>query len=64
MQRASVPGFRPAAEIVMATPDLSQLVVLEGHARLTAIFVGGHERRVTVRAYLGVSPEIERWDCF
>jgi hypothetical protein len=50
--------------IVMATPDLSRLVVLEGHARLTAIFVGGLERRLTVRAYLGVSPEIERWDCF
>jgi hypothetical protein len=50
--------------IVMATPDLARMVVLEGHARLTAIFVGGHERRLTVRAYLGVSPEIERWDCF
>ncbi len=50
--------------IVMATPDLSELVILEGHARLTAIFVGGHQDRLTVRAYLGVSPEIRRWDCF
>jgi hypothetical protein len=50
--------------IVVATPDLTELVVLEGHARLAAIFVGGHERRLTVNAYLGVSPEIERWDCF
>jgi hypothetical protein len=50
--------------IVMATPDLSRMVVLEGHARLTAIFVGGFERRLTVRAYLGLSAEIERWDCF
>lgn len=50
--------------IVMGTPDLSRLVLLEGHARLTAIFVGGLERRLSVRAYLGVSPEIERWDCF
>lgn len=50
--------------IVMATPDLGDLVLLEGHARLTAIFVGGLQRRLTVRAYLGLSAEIEQWDCF
>jgi hypothetical protein len=50
--------------IVMATPDLSQLVLLEGHSRLTAIFVGGLQRRLTVRAYLGLSEAIEQWDCF
>jgi hypothetical protein len=50
--------------IVMATPDLSELVVLEGHARLTAIFVGGLQRRLTVRAYLGLSAAIRQWDCF
>jgi hypothetical protein len=50
--------------IVVGTPDLSKLVVLEGHARLTAIFVGGLERRLSVFAYLGVSDAIERWDCF
>lgn len=50
--------------IVMATPDLGSLVLLEGHARMTAIFVGGHQRRITVRAYLGLSPAIERWGCF
>jgi hypothetical protein len=27
--------------IVMAAPDLGELVLLEGHARLTAVFVGG-----------------------
>jgi hypothetical protein len=48
----------------MATPDLSELVVLEGHARLTAIFVGGLQRRLTVRAYLGLSAAIRQWDCF
>jgi hypothetical protein len=50
--------------IVMATPDLGELVVLEGHARLTAIFVGGLQRRLTVRAYLGLSAAIRQWDCF
>ena len=50
--------------IVMATPDLGRLVVLEGHARLTAIFVGGHQRRLTVRAYLGLSDAVEHWGGF
>lgn len=50
--------------IVMATPDGSELVVLEGHARLTAIFVGGLQRRLAVSAYVGVSNEIKHWDCF
>lgn len=50
--------------IVMATPDLKDLVLLEGHARLTAIFVGGLQRRLTVRAYLGLSETIKQWSCF
>lgn len=50
--------------IVMAKPDLGKLVVLEGHARLTAVFIGGLQRRLVIRAYLGLSPEIERWGCF
>jgi hypothetical protein len=47
--------------IVMATPGLGELVLLEGHARLTAIFVGDHQRRLTVRGYLGVSAATDRW---
>jgi hypothetical protein len=50
--------------IVMAPPDLSKLVLLEGHARLTAVFVGELQRRLVIRAYLGLSPEIEQWGCF
>ncbi len=50
--------------IVMATPDLGELVLLEGHARLTAVFVGGLQQRLTVRAYLGLSPAIEQWNAF
>jgi hypothetical protein len=50
--------------IVMGTPDLSDLVLLEGHARLTAIFVGGLQRRISVNAYVGLSKELSKWDCF
>ncbi|GAA2590513.1 hypothetical protein GCM10010435_81470 [Winogradskya consettensis] len=50
--------------IVMATPDLGELVLLEGHARMTGLFVAGLERRVPVRAYLGVSAAIKHWNCF
>jgi hypothetical protein len=50
--------------IVMGTPGLRELVLLEGHARLTAIFVGGLQRRLAVRTYLGLSDEIEQWSCF
>ncbi|GIM91164.1 hypothetical protein [Paractinoplanes toevensis] len=34
--------------IVMATPDLSRLVVLGGHARLAVLDVAGLEQRLTV----------------
>lgn len=50
--------------IVMGAPDLCDLVLLEGHARLTAIFVGGLQRRLTVRAYLGLSAAIKQWSGF
>ena len=50
--------------IVMGTPDLGELVLLEGHSRLTAIFVGGLQQRLDVRAYLGLSESIAQWDCF
>ena len=50
--------------IVMGTPDRSDLVLLEGHARLTAIFVGELQRRITVNAYFGLSKELSKWDCF
>jgi hypothetical protein len=50
--------------IMVAAPDLSRIVVLEGHARLTGVFVGGLQERLTVRAYVGVSAAIDRWGCF
>jgi hypothetical protein len=50
--------------IVMGTPDLSDLVLLEGHARLTALFVGGLQRKLTVNSYLGLSNALENWSGF
>ncbi|TDO31426.1 hypothetical protein C8E87_6850 [Paractinoplanes brasiliensis] len=50
--------------IVMATPSLDKMVLLEGHARLSAVFVGGHDRRLTVNAYVGLSPAVTQWPCF
>jgi hypothetical protein len=50
--------------IVMATPDLSDLVLLEGHARLSAIFVGGLQRLLTVRSYLGLASDLRQWSGF
>ena len=50
--------------VVMATPDLGSLVVLEGHARPTAVFVGGLQRSLTIRAYVRLSDAIERGHCF
>jgi hypothetical protein len=45
-------------------PAGTRVVLLEGHARLTAVFVGGLQRRLTVRAYLGLSPALGQWGCF
>jgi hypothetical protein len=50
--------------ILMATPGLSDLVLLEGHARLTALFVGGLQRKLTVNSYLGVSTALKNWSGF
>ena len=50
--------------IVMATPDLGELVLLEGHARLAAMFVGGLQRKLAAYVYLGLSVEIELWELF
>lgn len=50
--------------IVVGTPDLEQLVVLEGHARLTALFVGDLVGAIDVWAYVGTSPSITGWALF
>jgi hypothetical protein len=50
--------------IVVGTADLAELVLLEGHARVTALFVGGLQERVPVPAFVGASNSIRRWRFF
>ncbi len=50
--------------IVVGTAGLEDLVLLEGHARLTALFVGRLQRRLPVSAYVGTSPTIRHWRLF
>lgn len=50
--------------VILATPDLSDLILVEGHARLTAIFVGGLQEHLTVRAFLGLSAATPLWSGF
>jgi hypothetical protein len=47
--------------IVVGPPEGGELVLLEGHARLTALFVGELQARVRVSGYLGTSPDIHEW---
>lgn len=54
----------PGELIVVGTADLGDLVLLEGHARLTAIFVGGLQERATVPAFVGASNSIRQWQFF
>lgn len=54
----------PGELVVVGTADLNELVVLEGHARLTALFVGGLHEQVPVTAYVGTSKHIRNWRLF
>jgi hypothetical protein len=50
--------------IVVAAPELERIVVLEGHARLTGLYVADLARDVDVIAYVGTSPSISAWALF
>jgi hypothetical protein len=63
-EAATEVGDRLDDLIVVGPPGLERLVLVEGHARLTALFMAGREREVEVTAYLGVSPTIDSWGCF
>ena len=65
-QLAQTVGERSALDdlIIVGTPDLDRLVVLEGHARLTALFVAGLQHELDVSAYVGTSANIESWALF
>ena len=50
--------------LVLTTPQRGELVLLEGHARLTALFVGELVGGVEVRGYTGISPSARQWRLF
>lgn len=54
----------PPALIVVAPPDRSKLVVVEGHVRLTAYALFPEYLPEELEILLGVSAEIERWWAF
>jgi hypothetical protein len=53
----------PGELIVVGTTDVADLVLLEGHARLTALFVGDLHK-IAVPAFVGHSNSIRRWEFF
>jgi hypothetical protein len=55
---------QPPPLIVVAPPDCSQLVLLEGHVRLTAYALFPEYLPEELEVYLGTSGEISRWSEF
>ena len=54
----------PGELIVVGTPDLDDLVLLEGHARLTALYVGRLQGGTKVPAFVGASKRIRQWQFY
>jgi hypothetical protein len=54
----------PPELIVVAEPDCSKLVLLEGHVRLTAYALCPAYLPDELAVYLGTSPEMSRWALF
>jgi hypothetical protein len=54
----------PPELIVIAPPDLSKLVVLEGHARLTAYALFPHVLPDELPVFVGTSDDVHRWSEF
>ena len=52
-------------EIILVSKDLSsEVVVLEGHQRLTACVLAGQKAPEAYRALLGLSPSLAEWGCY
>jgi hypothetical protein len=57
-------GDPPPELIVASTPDLSRLVVLEGHVRLTAYALFPEYLPEELAVYLGTAEDMEHWALF
>jgi hypothetical protein len=54
-------GARPAPPILVSTPDLERLVILEGHTRMQAYALLGEDAPEVIEIILGTSPDVHRW---
>jgi hypothetical protein len=54
----------PPELIIVSTPDLSRLVALEGHVRLTAYALFPEYLPEELAVYLGTAEDMERWALF
>jgi hypothetical protein len=50
--------------ILVATHEGGQLVVMEGHSRLTAYALRPEALPTELETLVGYSPEMVRWDCY
>ena len=52
-------------EMILVSKDLSsEVVVVEGHQRLTAYILAGQKAPDSYRALVGLSPSIAEWGCY
>ncbi len=64
MAEAFRSGTRFPTQILVGKNRESPLVVLEGHARLTAMFLAPECLPVELEVVIGFSKQIERWGCY
>jgi predicted nuclease of predicted toxin-antitoxin system len=57
-------GLLAAGEVLVAAADDAPLMVLEGHARLTAYALAPDALPAELPALVGVSPDVARWGCY
>jgi hypothetical protein len=55
-------GVRPAPPILVSRPELDRLVILEGHARVTAYLLAPQLAPLPLDALVGISPAVGEWN--
>jgi hypothetical protein len=58
---AMAAGVRPAPPILVSRPELDRLVILEGHARVTAYLLAPRLAPLPLDAFVGTSAAIHEW---
>jgi hypothetical protein len=57
-------GTMPLEIVVVGLPPGRNLVVLEGHVRLTGLLLRPERLPSQIRVLLGTSPRIAEWGCY